>query len=294
MARHDRSEAQAPTESRVSIADAALRPLAPGPTLRIAHGDLAVEIAPQAGGRIAQIVFAGVEWLQGHDAGHDAAIGWGCYPMLPWAGRVRHGRFDFEGRRQTLPCNLGAHAIHGVGFVLPWTVDAQSAQRIDLSLQLPDDARWPFGGSARQRIEVGERRLRLDLSVTAGARAMPATIGWHPWLLKPDAMTFAPQAVYPRDADGIATLPLAVPSPRPWDDCFINRRPVGLQRVGQMLRLASDCSHWVVYDAPAHATCIEPQSGPPDAFNLAPFALAPGATLDAWFLWEWESVRRTD
>ena len=53
------------------------------------------------------------------------------------------------------------------------------------------------------------------------------------------------------------------------------------------MRLTSDCRHWVVYDEPAHATCVEPQSGPPDAFNLEPLVLAPGETLQRWFLMEW-------
>jgi aldose 1-epimerase len=44
----------------------------------------------------------------------------------------------------------------------------------------------------------------------------------------------------------------------------------------------------VVYDEPAHATCVEPQSGPPDAFNLGRARdLEPGASLSARFLWEW-------
>jgi aldose 1-epimerase len=32
---------------------------------------------------------------------------------------------------------------------------------------------------------------------------------------------------------------------------------------------------------PPHATCIEPQTAPPDAFNLRPHRLAPGQTLQA-------------
>jgi aldose 1-epimerase len=34
---------------------------------------------------------------------------------------------------------------------------------------------------------------------------------------------------------------------------------------------------------PAHGTCIEPQSAPPDAFNLRPHRIEPGASADAWF-----------
>ena len=85
----------------------------------------------------------------------------------------------------------------------------------------------------------------------------------------------------------MATRPLASPPPGPWDDCFLNDAPVVLHRGGQRVTLTSDCTHWVVYDMPAHATCVEPQSGPPDAFNLEPRSLAPGQTLERWFAIEW-------
>ena len=265
----------------------AMAPFAPGPLIAIAEGALRVDIAPAAGGRIAQIRHDGAAQLIGPGDGNPAMIAWGSYPMAPWAGRVRHGRFDFDGRNHQLPLNLGEHAIHGVAFGLPWRVDAHSSRHAGLSLRLPQDERWPFGGTLRQHLEVGDRWLRMKLSATAGACAMPAVIGWHPWFRKPDRIEFSPSAMYPRDEEGIASYPLAPPSPGPWDDCFLNGDPVHLHRAGQIVRLTSDCSHWVVYDETAEATCVEPQSGPPDAFNLDPATLSPGETREAWFLMEW-------
>ena len=66
----------------------------------------------------------------------SAMIAWGSYPMVPWAGRVRDGRFDFQGNSYELPLNLGEHAIHGVGFGLPWRVDSHEENLIGLSLVL--------------------------------------------------------------------------------------------------------------------------------------------------------------
>lgn len=266
----------------------ALSPLAPGSLIRIAHGALAVDIAPSAGGRVAQITFDRIAWLVGHSHEHQSMIAWGSYPMLPWAGRIRHGRFHFRGRDYQLALNFGHHAIHGVAFGTPWQVDEHSSTHVDLSLQLPEDEHWPFGGTARQRMEVSENRLRMTLTLTAGEHAMPATIGWHPWFLKPDRFDFEPSGFYPRDAEGITSLPLAQPPSGPWDDCFINDKPVLMRRLGQTLRLTSDCNHWVIYDETDHATCVEPQTGPPDAFNLAPASwLSPGSSISAWFVLEW-------
>jgi aldose 1-epimerase len=272
------------------LPDAALRPLAPGELIELGDDALRVQVAPGAGGRIAQITRNGVDWLVGCDEPNAAAIAWGCYPMVPWAGRIRSGQFCFDGRDVQLPVNLGAHAIHGVGFVLPWETQSQSATQCELSLQLPHDASWPFGGNARQRIGITGRSLRLELTVTAADQAMPRPVlGWHPWFVKPERLDFSPTHCYPRDAQGIATLPLAEPPwSRAWDDCFINTQPVVLGRAGQLLRLSSCCDHWVVYDESAYATCVEPQSGPPDAFNLDPVRrLAPGHSVAVWCQFEW-------
>ncbi|WP_188793538.1 aldose 1-epimerase [Dyella nitratireducens] len=274
--------------TRIPPHDPAQAPLAPGSRLQIRHGELVVDMAPEAGGRIAQITRNGMPWLVDYDAEHAAMIAWGSYPMVPWAGRIRRGRFRFEGQDYQLPINLGDHAIHGVALAMPWQVDVQAFSHVELSLALPTDERWPFGGSVHQRIEVHEDQVRMTLTVRAGKRAMPATIGWHPWFQKPDRVDIHPGQVYPRDAEGIATLPLAEPPPGPWDDCFLNDRPVLMHRLGQSVRLTSDCNHLVVYDEPTHATCIEPQSGPPDAFNLARAAhLPPHSSLSAWLLLEW-------
>ncbi|MBO9716190.1 MAG: aldose 1-epimerase [Pseudoxanthomonas sp.] len=263
-------------------------PLAPGPLLLIGDGELQVEVAAQAGGRIAQIRYRGVEQLVGPEDGFPGAIAWGSYPMLPWVGRIRHGRFEFAGRAWQLPVNMGAHAIHGVSMWLPWDVENHQANAIELSLRLPQDQRWPFGGTARQRIEVRAGQVSMTLSVSADAQAMPVALGWHPWFRKPDRIEFDPAAIYPRDGEGIGVKPTVAPTPGPWDDCFVNTHEVVVHRGGQQLRLASDCDHWVVYDETAHSTCIEPQTGPADAFNLAPRVLEPGQSLQAWFRMEWD------
>lgn len=273
---------------RVSLRIGAMDSLVPGPLIQIGDRRLVVDIAPQAGGRIAQIAFDGVEWLVGYGVPSEAAIAWGCFPMVPWAGRVRRGRFSYRGCDCQLPANLGEHAIHGMGFVLPWRVERHSPTSVLLSLRLPEDQSWPFGGSVRQLIEVEGGRLHVALTLTAGEHAMPATIGWHPWFKKPDRIEFRPSCCYPRDEEGVAHLPLVDVPAQPWDDCFINVAPVSMVRGGQQLQLISGCDHWVIFDEPSHATCVEPQTGPPNAFNLGlAQSLDPGEVLSAQLLLEW-------
>lgn len=232
--------------------------------------------------------YDGVDWLVGEQEGGAAAIGWGCYPMVPWAGRLRRGRFVFDGNRYALPTNFGGHAIHGVGFSRPWQVDSLGADSAMLSLELPEDRYWPFGGTATQAIQMRSDGLDLHLAVQTGDQPMPSVLGWHPWFRKPDRLLFAPKAMYPRDGEGIATLPCVRPAPGPWDDCFVSPVDVVLVSAGQRLRMRADTEHWVVYDGAAHATCVEPQTGPPDGFTLAPNHLQPGQRLALTFELTWQ------
>ncbi|MEN5264683.1 aldose epimerase [Stenotrophomonas sp. TWI587] len=268
--------------------DDAQAPLPGGHLYWLRAGALEVALAPEAGGRIAQMRYDGMDWLVGEDEGRAAAIGWGCYPMVPWAGRIRQGRFSFDDKRYALPTNLGAHAIHGVGFSRSWRVDSLDANSAMLSLELPEDGYWPFGGRATQEIHVMPNQLELRLAVQAGDKAMPAVLGWHPWFLKPDQLLFSPSAMYPRDGEGIATLPCIAHTTGPWDDCFINEAEVVLVSGAQRLELRADTDHWVVYDGAAHATCVEPQTGPPDGFTLMPKRLESGQTLELTFTMRWE------
>ena len=252
--------------------------------LSIGNDRIRVDVAPDHGGRVAQITADGVALLIGHDEAHEPSpLAWGSYPMVPWAGRIRRGRFRFDGAEFELPVNFGAHAMHGVGFDAAWIVTRQAPDQLALELPLPNDARWPFGGTARQRIAVAGDTVRFELAATAGDRPMPASLGWHPWFRKPDRFDFRPRAMYRRDEDYIAVDELVDVPPGPWDDCFVNDRPVALTIDGTEVRITSDCRDWVVYDMPAHATCIEPQSGPPDAFSLRPNRIEPGQRLEAWF-----------
>jgi galactose mutarotase-like enzyme len=43
----------------------------------------------------------------------------------------------------------------------------------------------------------------------------------------------------------------------------------------------------VALDEPEHAICVEPQSHPPDAFNLGPAVARPGKPVVATATWSW-------
>ena len=246
-------------------------------------GRVRLVVSPADGGRLTSFVVDEHELLVTEGFG---PIRWGSYPMVPFAGRIRDGRFTFRGRDVVLPLNLPPNAIHGTVFVRPWQVDGPDAMSIDLG---PD---WPFAGRVTQRFDLGAERLDVELVLEAD-EAMPATIGWHPWFRRPVILDIAPRRMVERGPDGLPTGRLIEPTPRPWDDCVIElAAPPRLRwSHGLTLEITSSADHWVVYDESEDGVCVEPQTGPPDAVNVLTTRPAgvvePGRSLQATMTWRW-------
>ena len=267
-----------------------------------------VVVVPSAGGRIRQITVTtptgAVDLLASSSDTLPNSTGWGSFPMAPWAGRVRHGRFGFLGDSVRLDLDHAdggssgggpidpptpapdvvdatdrRHAIHGTTYCRSWTVVAATDSTIELTCPIQGARNWPYPGVARQRLRLHADRLELELGVEIDDHPAPVSVGWHPWFAKPDRVQFSPVAMYQRDEIGLPTGELVVPSPPPWDDCFVNRAPVVLHydrdTAARVTVSSDDCDHWVVFDGTEHATCVEPQSGPPDAPNVRPDVVIP-------------------
>jgi aldose 1-epimerase len=253
---------------------------------------------------LASIRLGDRELLVGPPDGLDRSIHWGCFLMAPWAGRLANGQLQFRGERHQLRQTHGRHAIHGLVWAIPWTVDRADASSAELGTSLDRDG-WPFGGSVRQSFRLVPDGLSIEALVIAGDRPMPAALGWHPWFRR-DAVGGEPSLRV--DADAVLErrrmLPTGVVRPvagradlrsgpqlgrRRLDDAYVGARsPARLSGSDLELRLGfgGPCDTVVVY-TPWNAVCIEPQSALPNALGLHDAAarragrrdLAPGESL---------------
>ena len=244
-------------------------------------------IDPDHGGRLASFKVEGVELLV-HTG--TSEFDWGCYPMVPWAGRVREGRFEWAGEAHELPINMPPHSIHGTVFNRVWERVDATTLRCTLG---PD---WPWKGEVLSRFSMADQAFHWRMEVHAADSPFPAMIGWHPWFRRSlgaqgsAVFRFRPGSMHRRDQDGIPSGDVVKPTAGPWDDCFsdLAEPPALVWPEGIALEVHSTCRDWVVYDEPSHALCIEPQSGAPNAFNCgAPDVVRPGRPLVHTMSFRW-------
>src|SRR5437016_2028225 len=145
--------------------------------VRLAAGDAEVTVRPDLGCRLSSLRVGGLELLRQGDA-------YGSFPMVPWCGRIDHGRFRNGGALHQMPVNAAPHAIHGTGRDLRWRTARAGAREAVFTYRLTDPAApWPYPGTVTQQVELAEDggSLTLTLGVETIGDSFPAQVGWHPW-----------------------------------------------------------------------------------------------------------------
>jgi aldose 1-epimerase len=162
--------------------------------LELRAGALRAAVSPEVGGSLASFRSVDeeghtIDWLRPASEEGLAArnpLAMASFPLVPFCNRIRNGRASFEGREIRFPPNHPAedspHPLHGIGWQVPWHVEAASHDEVRLSLRVPATPAWPWAFSARQVYRLDDSRLEVAISVTnEDDAAMPAGIGHHPY-----------------------------------------------------------------------------------------------------------------
>ncbi len=224
-----------------------------------------------------------------------------CFPLVPYANRIAHGRFAFDAHEVQLRRNWNRdpHPLHGQGWRLPWTIE-QAAESTAVLAFFGGGDDWPWRYRAVQEFAVRADGLDVRLAVQNLADStMPAMLGLHPYFPAPAAATLQARTrtVWLTDAQALPVQEVLVPA----DWSF--ERPRNVTRVGldhcfdhwdgtatlrwpdRMVEIsATGCRAMHVYTPPgADFFCLEPQTSAVGALNRlsGEFAkLAPGESLE--------------
>jgi aldose 1-epimerase len=125
--------------------------------------------------------------------------------LFPFPNRIREGRFSWQGREYSLPCNDSTqkNAIHGFACRVPWRVidrgaSAESAWvtgEFRCSLDAPESRPlWPADQQLRLTIRLGHGTLRLEAVVhNPDSVPLPFGLGYHPYFRLPFSGTTSPE-----------------------------------------------------------------------------------------------------
>ena len=269
--------------------------------IELRAGDLRLALRPDLGGCIAGLWCGDVPVLRGAEgAALESVRGAGCFPLVPYSGRLGLRRFRWQGRDHTTAPNYddSPHSLHGVSWQQPWQVHEAGDTSAELRLAHAADAHWPFDFEVRQRISLTARALELSLSCTNTSPApQPMGLGWHPYFPKRERSRVHAEVAsrWETDVQQLPTRRVAQPgidgdvAHLDFDHLFEGwQGPVRIRDEKLSLRLTSSLPYLVVYtprDKPYY--CVEPVSHVSNAIHMADpaahglVALAPGQHLEA-------------
>ncbi|WCT73104.1 aldose 1-epimerase [Sphingomonas naphthae] len=283
---------------------------------RLAAGDWEATLLPALGGAVGSLRYGGRDILRPTPPGATDPLQTACFPLVPYANRIAHGRFTFDGQTITLPPNFGdhPHPLHGVGWGRKWQVERHDAASVTLRLDHAAEADWPWSFAAEQRIVLaGGLHIALTLR-SCDDRRMPAGLGFHPYFLR-DSETqlqmdvkgtwltdaaMLPTKFVPGHHFGIWARGDRVDRRKLVDNCHAgwNGR-AGIQDGKRAITVnATGAEYLHLYIPPAEDFfCIEPVTHAPDAINRQADSvrtLAPGCRthMDLCISWDPRPFRK--
>ncbi len=269
--------------------------------LVLQHQAARLVVAPRPGGVIREFTWHGEDVLRPTPSGAAGdPFAAACFPMVPFANRIAHGRFSACGRSVQLEPNWSEdpHPIHGQGWRAPWEVTAATATSATLRFEGGGNE-WPWRYGCEQRLQLAPDRLSIRLSIENLSDApMPAMLGLHPYF--PRAAQARMWARLPRvwlaDSDALPVEEAQTPAAWrfeparevqavPLDHCFCgwNGEASLLWPERAVSVRATRCSFLHVYAPSGHDFfCIEPQTAAAGALGRSAEetpVLAPGMRM---------------
>ncbi len=155
--------------------------------IRLTSGPLELLVAPVVGGSIARFDYVDANGnrsvFRGSDNVPETVLDAGSFPLVPYANRIRNGRFSFRGKEITLPNNMKGDPspLHGDGWLAAWDTVHVSDRDCEL-LYSHSPGEWPWAYEARQRFELDSTGLTLTLLCrNLSDEPMPCGLGQHPY-----------------------------------------------------------------------------------------------------------------
>lgn len=199
-----------------------------------------------------------------------------AFPLVPFGGRLKHGKLRWEGATVQLPCPPSSHVLHGDSMQRPWTLHHHDRTSVTMTLDYPT-VMWPFPAQVAVRYLIRGPIFRVLICVlNLSDKSIPFGLGWHPYFAagSDTRLRLSVRGCARLDADGFSPEISGGPEERlfsPADgagtwQCLAAPGPAileGPQGSLMELRFGSTVSHVVVHVPPnGSAMAVEPLTHP--------------------------------
>ncbi len=257
--------------------------------ISIAYGSTVARISP-LGAHVTHLSIGGTPIVKPSSDGIQTHGG--VAVLLPYAGRVKNGRYSFEGKAFKLPTGKDGHAIHGFAKDNPWGASSRRGDSVSMEAVLRGRG---YPGPLRVSIaySAGKSTFSTNCIVkNAGEADVPVVVGFHPYFIAEGWSIESSSEIYRYQlADGYfptgkrAECSLKGADESEWDDCFSTAGCIRLLTGGRELLIRrKNMQYFVLYNgkyAGGNSVAVEPYSGLPDAYNngIGLRVLSPGRSF---------------
>ncbi|CAN5296964.1 aldose epimerase [soil metagenome] len=239
--------------------------------MKLAHGDVVVEVVPERGAIVSKLEVAGLPilYMDAATLADPAKNVRGGIPLLfPFAGKLPDELFTLTNTRMKQ---------HGFARDHAWAVTAQreGLVRMALAADAETRAQFPYEFAAEQTVMITPRGVQLELAITAGAAPVPASPGWHPYF----QVAAADKAEVRGDVEGFT--PDKLGDEREFDFGVVapvaGRARFSIPERGTIeLSFSPEMRHLQFWSQPGKPfICLEPFFGPAGTINTARRAWVP-------------------
>lgn len=253
--------------------------------MRLASGDWALTAAPERGGAITSLTRSGRDVFRPTPSDATEPTDFTCFPLVPYANRIANGSFVWHGRMVTVPRNHPdhTHPLHGLGWLLPWTITSANERELVMRLEHRGDEHWPWAFVSEQRLTLTPDGLTATLVLrNEAAEAMPFSLGFHPYFTREDGLAFDAEGMWLADKEMLPTRHVPADTLGDWsagatltrseliDHCYTgwSGRATIARADGNLALSAEGATALHLYLPPEQDFfCAEPVSAMPDAVN---------------------------
>jgi aldose 1-epimerase len=224
--------------------------------------------------------------------------------LAPWPNRIRDGKYEVSGKTYSIPINEVERgtALHGLVNQLTWKVTQQSADSVQLEVDLPASDSYPSSLHCVVGYQLSEEGLEISIAaLNTGSSLAPYGVSIHPYLIansdsKVDEWTLTLNCNEALEVDVKRLLPLSVKLCEQMNFDFRKGSVIGERFVDHAFKVDAskpraisvkhadksgvlmtfdETSHWIqIHTADRdggmnsrRSLAVEPMTCPPDAFR---------------------------